>query len=77
MAESGDIRASRVRLKLGPAGISLDESGRIRFADAEVLQALVDAGPETIGVDADGPNWSQCSCTNTNQCTHVEDEILR
>jgi len=62
MADVPEMQATNVSLILGPRGIKLDERGRIRFVDPEILQALVSGiSPEASAADG---NYVQCSCNN-------------
>lgn len=65
MAEEG-LRAAGVNLVLGSKGIKIDERGRIRFDEPEILQALVQGLPEEQMLAADENNGFNCHCQNPN-----------
>jgi hypothetical protein len=62
-----DIKTTSVNLVLGSRGITLDEQGRIRFVDPEILQALVSAAPFDSAAEKMRLNV-QCGTANNYQC---------
>jgi hypothetical protein len=78
MAEAGDIQTTSVSLMLGPRGIQVDERGRIRFVDPEILQGIIAGRPEGIRPELAGAgNTIQCACNNYQCGGHpaIEDVI--
>lgn len=73
MAEEG-MRAAGVNLVLGSKGIKIDERGRIRFDEPEILQALVQGLPEGQMRMADDNNGFNCNCQNPG-CTKPQPTI--
>ncbi len=63
MPEFG-IQTTSVSLVLGSRGIEIDEAGRIRFVDPEILQALVSGVRPDVRPEAAEGNTIQCGCNN-------------
>lgn len=74
MAEVPETKATNVSLVLGPAGIKLDQRGRIRFIKPEILQALLTSFDPEVRAAAED-NYVQCSCNNV-QCGKALAETL-
>jgi hypothetical protein len=58
------LNLTQVHLLLSPRGIEIDESGRIRFVNPEVLRVLLTAKP----VEPDPSINTIMCCANIYQC---------
>jgi len=73
MAESSEnaareLRTEVVSVTLGPKGIAIDESGRLRFVNPEILLAIIAARPADLAAAApEGTNYVACGA-NMYQC---------